>query len=106
MTSLLLFRLDTGAVHYVPTDTMLEVVRANLNYCYIYTNIVTDKDMANPKFACFELREAVGGGATDTTQVQAVYDAWEKALQNKSAVIEVFLPFVLSDFTPRTLTWP
>ncbi len=106
MSSLLLFRDITGNVHYVPTNRLLNVVRENGTECHIYTNIVTYDNFLSPQVVSYKLMESVGGGAGDTTQVQAIYDAWEKALQNKSALIEVFLPFAITTVTGDTLVWP
>jgi hypothetical protein len=107
MTSLLLFTDYLGGVHYVPTNRIVNVVRTTSNQCNIYTNIVTVDDATNPEVIAFKVRElSVGGGAADTTQVQAIYDAWEKALQNKGAVIEVTLPFTITSAQMDSVVWP
>ena len=100
MTSLLLFRDNVGGVYYVPTDTLLFVERSLSYLVTIKTNVVTEKNTyPNVKVMSYTLEEAgAGAGLTDTTQVQAIYDAWEKALQNKSAIIEVALPFGFNQF--------
>ena len=103
MTSLLLFRDNVGGVYYVPTDTLLYVKR-NLSYLItIYTDVVTSSLTATPEVMCYNLTEpGAGAGLADTTQVQAIYDAWEKALQNKSTIIEVALPLPISAFDPQS----
>lgn len=107
MTSLLLFRDNVGGVYYVPTDTLLYVKR-NLSYLItIYTDVVTSSRTSSPLLISYNLTEpTTGAGLADTTQVQAIYDAWEKALQNKGAVIEVTLPFTITGATMDSVVWP
>mgnify|MGYP003666144406 CR=1 FL=1 len=100
MTSLLLFRDNVGGVYYVPTDTLLYVKR-NLSYLItIYTDVVTSSRTSSPLLISYNLTEPTTGAGL--AQVQAIYDAWEKALQNKGAIIEVALPLPISAFDPTT----
>lgn len=102
---LLLIRDQNNNRYYVPVNTLQEVRRINATTVRLYTTILTFDDGTNPEVATYDLVEAVGLGATDATQPQAVIDAWSTALNSNNAVVEVPLPSGLTSFQPTTATW-
>ena len=89
----------------MPVNTLQEVRRIYATTVRLYTTILTFDDATNPEVATYDLVEAVGLGASDATQPQAVIDAWSTALTSVRAVIPVPLPSRLSAFQQTTATW-
>jgi len=102
---LLLIRDQSNNRYYVPVKTLQEVRRINSTTVRLYTTILTFDDGTNPEVATYDLVEAVGLGATDATQPQAIIDAWARALTSVTAIIPVPLPSALTSFQPTTATW-
>lgn len=106
MNSLLVIRDTSQVLNYIPTNSIQDVRRTAPTEVTIYTNIPSYLDATAPEVLCYTLYETgSGGGAADTTEAQAILDAWATALQGKNSTITVALPFPISRIDHTSIAW-
>ena len=106
MNPLLLLRDNNQGLYYIPVKSIQDVRRTDATTIIIYTNIISHDSNSNPHVLTYTLDEpSSGGGVTDSTQVQAIINAWISALKGTTVVVEAGLPLPISSVTATNSIW-
>ena len=86
MNPLLLLRDNNQGLYYIPVKSIQDVRRTDATTIIIYTNIISHDSNSNPHVLTYTLDEPLsGGGVTDSTQVQAIINAWISAFKRNDS---------------------
>ena len=105
MNSLLLFYDNSGDKYYIPTNNIQRVYRVDTDTVRIVTNILADYDNASAQYLCYDINEVTPSGVADTTQPDAIIDAWAEALRSPAVVVQVIVPSVIGTIVTCQETW-
>ena len=105
MNRLLLFYDNSGDKYYIPTNNIQRVYRVDTDTVRIVTNILADYDNASAQYLCYDINEVTPSGVADTTQPDAIIDAWAEALRSPASVVQVVVPSVIGTIVPCQETW-
>jgi hypothetical protein len=105
MNSLLLFYDNSGDKYYIPTNNIQRVYRVDTDTVRIVTNILANYDNASAQYLCYDINEVTPSGVADTTQPDAIIDAWAEALRSPAVVVQVIVPSVIGTIVTCQETW-
>ena len=105
MNRLLLFYDNSGDKYYIPTNNIQRVYRVDTDTVRIVTNILADYDNASAQYLCYDINEVTPSGVADTTQPDAIIDAWAEALRSPASVVQVVVPSVIGTIVTCQETW-
>ncbi len=105
MNRLLLFYDNSGDKYYIPTNNIQRIYREDTDTVRIITNVLSYSDATNSQFMCYDINEVTPSGASDTTQPDAIIDAWAEALRSPASVVQVVVPSVIASIVTSQISW-
>ena len=105
MNRLLLFYDNSGDKYYIPTNNIQRIYRVDTDTVRIVTNVFAHDNNTHAKYLCYDINEVTPSGASDTTQPDAIIDAWAEALRSPASVVQVVVPSVIGTIVTCQETW-
>jgi hypothetical protein len=105
MNRLLLFYDNSGDKYYIPTNNIQRIYRVDSDTVRIVTNLFAHDSNTVAQYLSYDINEVTPSGASDTTQPDAIIDAWAEALRSPASVVQVVVPSVIGSIVTSQNPW-